>query len=104
RYGYLDSTGRLVIARKFSQAFNFKDGVAVVAVGSKYGVIDKTGRMIIPAQFDEIGQEANDKSRVVFFHKTFAPVRQEKYWGLCDRTGRIVLPCKYDRVGPFFSG
>ncbi len=104
RYGYRDSTGRLAIARKFTQAFNFKDGVAVVAQGSKYGVIDKTGRMIIPAQFDEIGEEAGDKSRKVFFHRTLAPVRQEKYWGLSDRTGRLVVPCKYDKVGPFFGG
>jgi hypothetical protein len=104
RYGYKDSTGKLVIPRKFTKAYNFKDGVAVVAQGSKYGVIDKTGRAIIPLQYDEIGEEAGDKSRVVFFNKSLAPVRMEKYWGLSDRAGRLVVPCKYDKVGPFFDG
>lgn len=54
KYGFIDKKGKLVIACKYSFAFDFQEGIAVVEKASRYGGIDKTGKMIIPFQYSRL--------------------------------------------------
>ena len=51
-YGYIDTTGRVVIAPRFHAAEIFSGGLAAAREGGLYGYIDTTGRYVIPPQFD----------------------------------------------------
>jgi len=63
-YGYIDKTGKMVIAAQFdisgnNLAANFQSGKAIVSTnslsGSKlHGIIDKSGKWIIPCQYEHI--------------------------------------------------
>lgn len=44
RWGYINSTGKLVIDIKFDFALPFSKGLAIVKVGNKWGCIDKIGQ------------------------------------------------------------
>ncbi|MCB1168108.1 MAG: WG repeat-containing protein, partial [Leptospiraceae bacterium] len=46
KFGYIDTSGKLVIPAKFDEVFPFKNGVARVRIGSGYGFIDVQGNYI----------------------------------------------------------
>ena len=46
KYGFIDSTGKTVIAPQFDSAGLFSEGLARVQIGDKWGFIDKTGKML----------------------------------------------------------
>jgi len=49
KYGYIDTTGKVVIDFKFQYANNFENGKAKVEINDLWGAIDKTGNIIEPA-------------------------------------------------------
>jgi hypothetical protein len=49
KYGYIDTTGKVVIDFKFQYANNFENGRAKVEINNLWGAIDKTGKLIEPA-------------------------------------------------------
>jgi len=53
-YGFIDTTGRIVIAPRFQAAGPFTGGYAEVRFDDASGVIDRSGRMIVPARFHRI--------------------------------------------------
>lgn len=55
KWGFADTTGKIVIAPQFEWAHDFSEGLAAVRVGvrGKWGYIDKTGAVVIKPQFDE---------------------------------------------------
>jgi len=51
RYGFIDRTGKLLIAARFDLVGAFYQGHAEVLVGSKAGVIDRQGKLVIEPRF-----------------------------------------------------
>ena len=111
RYGYVDTTGAVVIQPQFDGAFDFSEGLAVVAVkengATKYGYIDKTGAWVIQPQFDNAG----------FFSEGLAAVGvrtsgtdsdptwiTDYSWGYIDKTGTLVIPMQYQTADAFSGG
>ncbi len=52
KWGYMDSTAKLVIHPKYYSASTFREGLAAVRVGGRYGYIDENGRLVIAARYD----------------------------------------------------
>lgn len=50
-WGYVDTTGRLVIPLQFHGAFAFHGGRAAVHIGNRWGLIDTTGRELVPLRY-----------------------------------------------------
>ena len=58
KWGFIDTSGRMVIAARFDDAHAYEDGgfhegLAPVSVGEKLGYIDKTGRFIVQPQYSD---------------------------------------------------
>ena len=49
KYGYIDTTGKVVIDFQFQYATNFENGRAKFEMKNLWGAIDKTGKIIEPA-------------------------------------------------------
>jgi len=111
RYGYVDTSGAVVIRPQFQGAFDFSEGLAVVAVkangATKYGYIDKSGAWVIQPQFDNAG----------FFSEGLAAVGTrtsgtdadptwitDYSWGYIDKTGTVVIPMQYQTADSFSGG
>lgn len=54
RYGYIDTTGKIVIAPQFEAGGPFSGEYAEVQVEGRSGAIDRTGRIVVPTQFDRL--------------------------------------------------
>jgi hypothetical protein len=97
-FGYLDSSGFLVIPIKFQKSIEtfekskFTDKYAIVKLNNRYGVIDTSGKMVIDARYDELKSNASG----------IAAFKKNGKWGYLDISINkpIVLP-KYDKADVF---
>ncbi len=82
KYGFIDRSGKLVIAPRFDLTFHFSGGLAAIQVGEKWGYIDKTGKIVIPLRA---------LAHVEDFHHglAFVSTKDGKY-GHIDKTGKHV--------------
>jgi len=92
KWGYVDSTGSLVIGARFDSPAYFDNGRARVQVADKFGIVDKTGKEIISIVFSEIGGfDPND----------IALVRLNQKYGLIKSNGTYVIAPQFDSVREF---
>ena len=52
KYGFIDSTGKIVIPVEYDFAWGFAGGLAPAWKGQQAGYIDRSGKFVIPAQFE----------------------------------------------------
>ncbi len=94
RFGFIDSSGKIVIPARFFWASEFSDGRSAILVCRKYGYIDEEGTIVIAPQYDAAGKFSEDR----------APVKIGQQFGSIDKTGRVVIPAKFDSVFDFSEG
>lgn len=94
KWGFVNATGKVVIAPKYDLAINFYEGLAAVQLNGKWGYIDKTGKVIVPVKYEYTG----------FFSEDLMTVRLNNKWGYVDKRGKEVIPPKYDFAAPFKDG
>jgi hypothetical protein len=82
RYGYMDTTGRVVIEMQFKDAQHFSEGFAAVEADGKWGYIDRNGQMVIPPQFHKAKAFKNGRARVEVTPDS---------WRYIDRTGKLAI-------------
>jgi len=92
--GFIDETGREVIAPRYEDAGIFSEGLAAVKQDGKWGYIDKQGREVIPLLYDGARN----------FREKLAAVRLEGKWGYIDPTGRMAIPPAHGRAFDFSQG
>ncbi|WP_315858755.1 WG repeat-containing protein [Rhizobium leguminosarum] len=51
KFGYINSSGDMVIAPMFDLARAFRKGHAEVVAGDKAGIIDRTGKLVLPPNY-----------------------------------------------------
>ena len=108
--GYIDSSGKVVIAARYDEVRDFYEGFAAVLVGAhtdaegkvtggKWGFIDQTGKMMIPARFDEVSNFINGLAgfRVGATLADDGTLEGGK-WGFIDRNGKYVAEPRYSDV------
>ena len=52
KYGFISTSGELVIPATFEFAWRFSEGLASVWKDGRAGYIDESGKFVIPPQFD----------------------------------------------------
>ncbi|WP_310484382.1 WG repeat-containing protein [Chamaesiphon sp. VAR_48_metabat_403] len=97
RFGYIDSTGKIIIPAQFDRAENFSEGLATVEVGGKFGCIDKTGKLVIPARFNFINKFKNGLAAA-------NTDEREGKVGYIDRTGKLVISARFNEAREFSEG
>jgi hypothetical protein len=65
KWGYIDTTGNVIVKPKYNQVENFSNGMARVRLGQKWGLIDLSGNEIIKPTFNFIGEFINGKAKVL---------------------------------------
>ena len=51
KWGYINTSGKMVISPRFDYCGGFSGGLAVVKINKKYGYINKSGQEVIKPQF-----------------------------------------------------
>ncbi|RBL89554.1 WG repeat-containing protein [Chitinophaga flava] len=92
KYGYIDTSGQLVVQSVFEEAGNFSEGLALVGQSfddhTLYGYIDKTGKLLIPCRYEE----ARD------FSGNRAAVNKNGTWEYIDRQGKTAMDSSFVRI------
>ena len=97
KYGFIDQTGKLVIAPFLDRPTIFSDGLARVEQDKKVGYIDKTGKLVIPYV---AGYGLHFSEGLAAF--SFAAA--DKKWGYINKTGKLILPAIYQYANDFKNG
>lgn len=97
----IDTKGNFIIPFKYTEIFNFSDGLAAACKGGEYywlqgeiingewGFINEKGEEVIPFNY----------YRVESFVDGYAIVQKDKNWGMwgvIDKEGKQILPFKYN--------
>ncbi|NML65037.1 WG repeat-containing protein [Hymenobacter sp. RP-2-7] len=89
RWGFIDSTGAVVVAPRFAQVQEFAEGLAPVREAGHYGYLDGTGQLVLPQRYGYASP----------FRNGLALVQQDSTPRLIDRTGHLVpLPAAYRQL------
>ncbi len=94
KWGYIDPTGKIVIAPRFEQATSFTEGMARIKVGKLFGFIDVTGKLVVPARYPAASDYSEGLARVMVGSK----------WGFIDKSGRMVIPAIFSDASDFGDG
>ena len=89
--GFMDHSGKIVIALLFEGALDFSGDRAAVRDEKKWGYIDRSGKIVITCQFDEAGQ----------FQDGIALVQLGAQRGYIDLSGKFIWgPVNWKVVPP----
>src|SRR5882724_446181 len=105
RWGYIDTSGAVIVKGQYDWAEPFKEGIARVGImigepytkdgapahDGKEGYIDKTGKPITELKFDKAWD----------FTDGMAQVRLRNKWGYIDKNGALAVPTQYDETHAF---
>jgi len=94
KFGFINSTGKLIITPKFLNAENFSEGLAAVRINGTYGYIDPTGHFIIPAIYDYAQP----------FREGVALVHKDQQSMFINHKGEKLLELPYPLVNSFEHG
>jgi WG containing repeat len=89
--GFIDASGKIVIAPMFDDASPFQEGLASVMFEGKWGAIDAFGKHTIP----------HLSSAGFRFFEGRAIFADGPMWGVLASDGNVVLNPKYDAIGDF---
>jgi len=94
-WGYVDTSGKIVIAARFHTAKEFSEGLAAVQNDAgKWGFIERSGRVVVPFWFDYA-----DK-----FSEGLALVVSHKRYGYIDHRGSFVIRPRFPFASKFSEG
>ena len=93
KYGYINKTGKVIIAPTYEYADAFSEGLAMVKTDAKRGYIDATGKLVIPAIYD-MNPDGG-------FSDGWAVVKQGSKFSYIDKTGKAVLDPKVSKLHVF---
>ena len=129
KYGFIDASGRMVLAAKYDFALPFSDGLAQVHLGAVHALIDRTGKVVaspLPKQVWPCAEGrcpfADEHDRTGYldtagkvaiapqfdageaFSEGLAAVRSGDAWGYIDKSGAWAIAASFDFAGEFTCG
>lgn len=95
KWGFIDKTGKTVIAPQFKLSRPFSEGLAAISIeDKKWGYIDKTGNIVIIPQFENAGS----------FSEGLAWASYNYLAGYIDKSGNFVINPQFHEPGDFVDG
>lgn len=96
KWGYVDSTGAVIIPIKYDAADEFHDGFAAVEQNKLKALIDSKGKLVTDFKYEYINPFSEDLAVV-------SRGKPLKYTYI-DKTGKEMFPCDFDEANAFFRG
>lgn len=94
KWGFINSSGEVVVDFQFDRAKSFNSGVAVVLKNKRWFYIDKTGKEL----------KMPDTEKLFDFNEGVAFIRKDKKVGLINVKGEVILKPTYKKILKFENG
>ncbi len=105
QYGYMDVTGKIVIAAQFKRAWDFQDAKAKVETEEGISFINKNGELLFPAlpefQASAAGEKYCDGLQLV---RQKGKALSEPQYGYLDEQGELAIPIEFEFARSFSEG
>ena len=88
KWGFIDSTGKQVIATTYDGVANFEGGFAPVLLGGLWGFVNEMGQEVVTPKY----------TGVSYFKDGFSPSTKANKWGVVNTKGVEVVPFVYDEI------
>lgn len=95
KWGFINTSGKLVIPVQYEEVGGFHEGVASVKVGEKYFFINKSGKKAFDKAFFAVGD---------FSEGLACAAAGEGKWGYIDRTGKWIISPRFQWASAFENG
>lgn len=87
KWGFIDKTGKIIVAPQYNFVFNYRNGYSTVRTkNQKVGCIDKKGKIIVPLIYDSVS----------YFNNGMIVVCKKGKYGVLNSSGKTVLPLIYN--------
>jgi hypothetical protein len=100
-WGFIDTTGKLVVPFQYYEINAFAEGLAFVS-GKTKGYIDRTGKEIITCKYDHAGSFSDGLAPVGMGGSQFGG--GDGKWGYIDNTGKEIIPLKFGLTTEISNG
>lgn len=94
KWGFADSTGKIIIPFKFDEAGFFTENLAPVAVNEKFGFVNKTGTLVIKPTFTDVDAFTNG----------LAIAETGEFSGIINTRGEWIVKPDYESITGPYSG
>ena len=96
KWGYIDTTGTMVIEPQFDHAARFSDSLARVRNGATVAFINADGQVVLTPEVDSVGHFSNG----------LAPARRTDGgpFGYIDKSGSFTIEPQFERAYAFSEG
>lgn len=88
KWGFIDTTGNVVVPPKYNEVTNFNEGLARVRLGQKWGLIDTKGTILRKPTFNFIGEFVDGVAKVLLEGEEYY---MNKEGMRCDKNGKKVV-------------
>lgn len=88
-YGFMDTTGSIVIPAQYKTVSPFKEGLALVSKNNKFGYINKKGEVAVAMTYD--GGLDFEQGRAI--------IEKSDRYGMIDRTGAVIIEPEFEDLG-----
>ncbi|HTL81768.1 MAG TPA: WG repeat-containing protein [Bacteroidia bacterium] len=114
KYGFMDTTGKIIVSPVYASAMDFQNGLAAVCNNSKWGFIDKTGKEVIPIRFTSVSSFNKDGLSVCGIYANKEDMgppedgmeyeQDETFYGFLGKNGKWVLSPRFTALGDLCDG
>jgi len=101
KYGFADTTGKIVIPLDYDYVGEFSEGLAYVELNDKLGFIDENGNVAIPIIYDNGGKGLAFTEGLA---RVWLKGKKGGKYGFIDKSGKEVIKIKYYGAGFFSEG
>lgn len=98
RYGYVDTTNRLIIPYQYETASNFRKGIAIVKENGIWKLIDKKNKLLTLLDYEPLNIRRN------FFSEGLIIYKKDKKYGFINLKGKVIIEAIYEEAVPFSEG
>lgn len=95
KYGFINSSGALVVPMIYSDIESFSGGLFVVAKNNLYGYMNIDGKLVVPPKYKYANKMINGVAKVT---------GKKGFYGFIDQTGKEIVPTIYIKAGRLYDG
>ena len=88
KFGFIDSSGNVVIAAKFENALDFSEDLAAVRIDGRYGFVNLNGDVVVDPVYDYATEYKEGLALVYVDGKPF----------FIDKTGTVAFSVSYHKM------
>lgn len=88
KYALANLETRIVGDHIYDEAYEFRNGLALVKIKDKVGFVNLKGEVVVPVKYDQA--QYNSYALILVY--------LDGYWGCVDRHGKVVIPLIYRRA------